>query len=88
MDRLLALHLYNGNQVYDQNEFQFSEPVSTQLQIFPLQQRFTLKAGAQLITEEMKGVTVECDLCVATLDATEFPKWQRIASYQVEQGAY
>lgn len=88
MDRLLALHLYNGNQVYNLTEFQFSEPVSTQLKIIPQQQRFVLKAGEHLVTDEMKGVTVECPDCVATLDATQFPKWQRIASYQVEQGAY
>ncbi len=88
MDRLLALHLYNGNQVYDRTEFQFSEPLSTQLKIIPQQHRFLLKAGEHLVTDEMKGVTVECPDCVATLDASQFPKWQRIASYQVEQGAY
>lgn len=88
MDKLLAVHLYYGNAVYPEPLLSFSSPVAVKLSIAAQNNALTLMTGSQAIVPRMLGVRGDCAGCSEVLLPTQFPKWQRIASYQPEQGAY
>ncbi len=88
MDKLLAVHLYYGNAVYPDALVRFNSPIPVKLAISPQSNALTLMTGSQAIFPRMLGVRGDCAGCSEVLLPSQFPKWQRIASYQPEQGAY
>lgn len=88
MDKLLALHLYHGNAVYPESLLRIQTPVVAKLAISAQNQGLMLMAESQSIVPKMLGVRGDCAGCSEVLLPSHFPKWQRIASYQPEHGAY
>jgi len=88
MDKLLALHLYYGNAVYAQPLLNVDTPVAGKLSVKSQDNALMLMVESQSIVPKMLGVRADCAGCSELLLPSQFPKWQRIASYQPEQGAY
>lgn len=88
MDKLLAVHLYYGNAVYPDAMVRFDSPKPVKLSVATQNNTLTLMTGSEAIVPRMLGVRGDCAGCSELLLPSQFPKWQRIASYQPEQGAY
>ncbi len=88
MDKLLAVHLYYGNAVYPDALARFNSPMPVRLAISAQSNALTLMTESHAIFPRMLGVRGDCAGCSEVLLPSQFPKWQRIASYQPEQGAY
>ncbi len=89
--QVLALHLYQGSAIYPQALWSLPAATPAWLELVPLpDERLGLAsaAGGPLLLEGVRGITAECPRCSELLSVQQFPIWQRLSSYQHEQGAY
>lgn len=89
--QMLALHLYQGSAVYPQALWSLPAATPAWLELVPLpDERLGLASAASgpLLLEGLRGITAECPRCSELLSVQQFPIWQRLSSYQHEQGAY
>lgn len=89
--QLLALHLYQGSAVYQQALLSLPAATPAWLELVLLaDERLGLAAAGNgpLLLEGVRGITPQCPRCTELLSAQQFPAWQRLSSFQHEQGAY
>lgn len=89
--QLLALHLYQGSAVYPQALITLPAATPAWLELVLLPgERLGLAGAANgpLLLEGLRGITAECPRCSEVMSAQQFPTWQRLSSFQHEQGAY
>ncbi len=88
MDKLLALHLYYGNAVYAEPMIELPNPLAAKFAINAHGNTLRLMAESQTILPQMLGARSDCAGCSELLQPSQFPKWQRIASFQPETGVF
>lgn len=88
MDSLLAVHLYSGNAIYEQSMVHLPTASPVKLSISKQEDGLSLMADRLKVVAKMRGVRGDCLGCSEALLANDFPKWQKVASYHAEQGAY
>jgi hypothetical protein len=89
--QMLALHLYQGSAVYPQALWSLAAPTPAWLELVLLpDERLGLAgvANGPVLLEGVRGITAGCPRCSELLSIQQFPIWQRLSSYQHEQGAY
>lgn len=89
---LYALHLHHGGAVYAWRR-QPSQPLQGQLALIQtaeneLQLVMQSEQEQQMLISELVQVSEDCGSCIKALDAADFPKLKRLATYSVEQGGH
>lgn len=88
---LLAVHLYQGSAIYHEAILPLASPVSAWFEIVQMANHTLSLIAVQeqrLVLPKLRGITTDCLHCSEVLSSQQFPRWQRLSSFQHEDGAY